>query len=75
MTKAVDAIYEDGVFKPEEPVGLKEKTKVHLVIDTPAPAQDDDDPTGWKAADKFIGMWKDGPEEALGEKHDDYLYK
>jgi predicted DNA-binding antitoxin AbrB/MazE fold protein len=33
MPTAVDAIYEDGVFKPERPVGLKDKTKVRLVIE------------------------------------------
>ena len=78
MIKAVAAIYENGVFKPEEPVGLKEKTKVHLVIETPAPepVQDDDDPTGWKAANELIGFIKDAPEgEPIAEKHDDYLYE
>jgi len=33
MTTTVDAIYEDGVFKPAKPVGLVEGTKVRLVIE------------------------------------------
>ena len=45
MTIAVDAIYEDGVLKPEQPLDLKEKTKVRLVIETTAkPTAEDDDP-------------------------------
>ena len=53
MTTTVDAIYENGVFKPEHPVGLAEKTKVHLVIETTSPPAEDDDhsalhPPGWR---------------------------
>ncbi len=36
MAQAVDAIYEDGVFKPEQPVQLGEKTKVRLLIEEEA---------------------------------------
>ena len=45
MTTIVDAIYEDGVFKPEHPVDLKEKTKVRLVIESAQPPPADEDPT------------------------------
>jgi len=76
MTTAVDAIYEAGVFKPEKPVDLKDKTKVRLVIESAPERAADDDPTGWKAARRFIGMWKDGsPGESVGEDHDKYLYR
>jgi len=73
----VKAIYEDGVFKPKEPVALEDKAEVELEIKPASrPAEDDDDPTGWKAAREFIGMWKGGtPGEAVGEDHDEYLYK
>ena len=79
MTIDVDAVYEDGVLKPERPLALKEKAKVHVTIEAKpeeAPAaKGDDDPTGWKAAREFIGMWKDGtPGENVGEEHDKYLY-
>ncbi len=32
MTIDVDGVVEDGVIKPERPLGLKEKTKVHVTI-------------------------------------------
>jgi predicted DNA-binding antitoxin AbrB/MazE fold protein len=72
---AVHAIYEDGVFKPEGPVRLENKTRVELVIQKPATATatDDDDPTGWKTIDELIGCIKDGPEDGA-ENHDKYLY-
>ena len=76
MSTVVDAIYEDGVFKPEHPVDLKEKTKVHLVIEAAAatPAGDDD-PTGWKTADELIGFIKDGPKGPIGREHDEQIYR
>lgn len=79
MTIDVDAVYEDGVLKPDRPLALKDKAKVHVTIEARAeeapPAKDDDDPTGWKAARQFIGMWKGGtPGESVGEDHDEYLY-
>lgn len=73
MTTAVTAIYENGVFKPESPVDLKEKTKVHLVIETASNAADDDDPTGWKTAQELIGCIEDAPPD-MAENHDFYLY-
>ena len=72
MTVAVKAIYEDGVFKPTEPVELQEKTEVEVLIPSPAPA-DDDDPTGWKTAEELIGCVKDAPPD-MAENHDFYLY-
>ena len=72
MTTAVKAIYEDGVFKPTEPVQLQEKTEVEVLI--PGKARgDDDDPTGWKAIRSLIGIIKDAPPD-LAENHDKYLY-
>lgn len=78
MSTTVDAIYENGVFKPEQPVKLEDKTKVHLTIEKaePAPAADDDDPTGWKTIDRLIGCIEDTPPgEAIGRDHDKYLYR
>ena len=78
MTIEVDAVYEDGVLKPERPLALKEKAKVHVTIQAEVdqtPAAKDDDPTGWKTAREFIGMWKGGtPGENVGEEHDKYIY-
>ena len=47
MTIAVEAIYDNGVFRPKEPLQLQERTEVAVLI--PAQALSDDDPTGWAA--------------------------
>ena len=74
MTTAVKAIYEDGVFKPVEPVQLEEHAEVEVLIPAPAPV-DEDDPTGWKAADELIGFIKGGLKEPVGEEHDKHIYR
>jgi len=78
MTIDVDAVYEDGVLKPKRPLALKDKAKVRVTIEAKleeAPERGDDDPTGWKAAREFIGMWNGGtPGENVGEEHDQHLY-
>jgi len=73
----IGATYENGVLKPDAPLGLQEKAKVRVTIEEPAPAAvDDNDPTGWKAAEEFIGMWKGAPEgEPIAREHDKHLYK
>ena len=78
----VDAVYEGGVLKPERPLALKDKAKVHVTIEAAAEeslsAKDDSDPTGWKAAGEFIGMWKDAPARSstsLSEDHDQAIYR
>jgi Protein of unknown function DUF104 len=71
MTTAVKAIYEDGVFKPKEPLQLQERTEVEVLIPTPSPA--DDDPTGWVAAQALIGFIDNAPAD-MAEHHADYLY-
>ena len=51
MTIDVDAVYEDGVLKPERPLALKDKAKVHVTIEAkPEESQASDDPTGWSDA-------------------------
>jgi predicted DNA-binding antitoxin AbrB/MazE fold protein len=68
----VKAVYEDGVFKPKEPVHLKEKAEVEVILPT-EPELDADDPTGWKAIDSVIGSVNSGISD-VSEKHDEYLY-
>ena len=41
MTIAVKAIYENGVFRPKEPMQLQERTEVEALIPTPAPSDDE----------------------------------
>ncbi len=68
----VKAIYEDGVFKPKEPVDLEEKAEVAVILPT-APRLTEDDPTGWKAIDRLVGSARSGISD-ISEKHDEYLY-
>ena len=68
----VKAIYEDGVFKPKEPVDLEEKAEVEVILPN-GPRLAEDDPTGWKAIDRLVGSAKSGISD-VSEKHDDYLY-
>jgi len=72
MTIAVKAIYENGVFKPKEPVQLQERTEVEVLIPMQSPS--DDDPTGWAAASELIGFIEDAPAD-MAEHHDHYLYR
>jgi predicted DNA-binding antitoxin AbrB/MazE fold protein len=79
MTIDVDAVYEDGVLKPERPLALKDKARVHVTIEAKAEealaTKDDDDPTGWKTARRLIGLWKDAPKgEPIARDHDKHLY-
>lgn len=39
MTISVDAVYEDGVLKLDRPVNLVDKTRVHVIIESEAPAR------------------------------------
>lgn len=68
----VKAVYENGVFKPREPIHLEEHTEVDVVIPA-AIGNDADDPTGWKAAEALIGFIDDAPPD-MAERHDEYLY-
>ena len=69
----VKAIYENGVFRPQEPVHLAERTVVEVLIPAARTSPDMDDPTGWKAAEALIGFIDDAPAD-MAEHHDRYLY-
>ena len=77
MTITVAAIYEgDGVLKLERPVELREKARVHVIIEAEGDVtlpDEADDPTGWKAIDSLRGIVKDAPRD-MAENHDKYLY-
>ena len=68
----VKAIYENGVFRPQEPVHLEEHTEVEVLLPSTI-SPDMDDPTGWKAAEALIGFIDDAPAD-MAEHHDHYLY-
>jgi predicted DNA-binding antitoxin AbrB/MazE fold protein len=81
MTITVAAVYESGgVLKLERPLAIKDKAKVNVTIEAApdATTAESDDPTGWNAAEEFIGMWKDAPRRSRGslsEEHDRVLYE
>ena len=73
MSNTVKATYEGGVFKPTEPVQLKDQTEVEVLI--PTPAETDDDSAGWKAWERFAGLWKQAPDDScIAEEHDKHLH-
>lgn len=68
----VKAIYENGVFKPQEPVDLEEHTEVEVVL-PPSRSKDSDIPDHWEAAQSIVGLIKNAPAD-MSENHDFYLY-
>lgn len=74
MTIAVKAIYEHGVFRPVEPVQLKEATEVEVLLPTSA-AETSDDPTGWVAMREFIALARDAGATSASVDHDTILYR
>jgi predicted DNA-binding antitoxin AbrB/MazE fold protein len=61
MTKTVDAIFENGVFRPKTPVDLEEKSEVRLVIQ---PTRKLDD------AVKLLNLWLAGDKNEQRETWD-----
>jgi len=80
MTQHLKAVYEDGVFRPLEPVQLQEHQEVTLVLETPeesAGPPAEDKPI-WEVAAELV---RDIPEDVLSSiptdgaaQHDHYLY-
>jgi len=80
MTQHLKAIYEDGVFRPLEPVQLAEHQEVTLLLETPEearPRADADRPI-WEVAAELVRDIPDGVLNALptdgAAQHDHYLY-
>ena len=79
MSRHLKAVYEHGVFRPLEPVGLQEHQEVTLVLETP---EDGGSAAGQKpiweiAAELVRGIPEDVlrsvPEDGAAQ-HDHYLY-
>ena len=68
MPKTIEAIYEDGVFKPLTKPRLKEHEKVELTIATKSETDE-----AVKNALSIIGVGE-GPFKDSSVKHDEYLY-
>lgn len=75
MAKTIEATYEDGVFKPKTPVELEDKATVRLIIESePTIYDDEEDPSGYKTVQSFIGFIKTAPEGVpIARDHDRYL--
>ena len=79
MTLTIDAIYENGVFKPKHPVALAEGTEIQLILNTSgdADAHPLDDVIGICTDDPLeavIGICDDGPDISLAARHDEFIY-
>ena len=75
MEKAIEAKYQDGVFKPKTPVDLEDNADVLLIIESkPKIYDDEEDPSGYKTVRSFIGFIKTTPEDVpIARDHDKYL--
>jgi predicted DNA-binding antitoxin AbrB/MazE fold protein len=80
MTQHLKAIYEDGVFRPLEPVRLAEHQEVTLVLERPEPAASsvDADKPIWEVATDLAREIPMDATDALptdgAAQHDHYLY-
>ena len=75
MTITMSAVYENGTLRLAAPLNIQERATVQVTIEEPALAATDD-PTGWKTAERFIGLWKGAPEnEPIAREHDKHIYK
>ena len=68
MPKTIEAIYEDGVFKPIKKIRLREHEKVELSVLTESEM---DDMT--QKALSLIGIGESGLKDTA-QRHDEYLY-
>jgi predicted DNA-binding antitoxin AbrB/MazE fold protein len=67
MTIAVEAIFENGAFRPVEPVSLPEGTPVHLQV-----SRLDEPPVD--PLEAVIGIGEGPSEEDGAANHDKYIY-
>lgn len=66
MSITVEAVFENGLLKPKQPLELAEGAEVRLVI---SPLGDDRD-----SLDEVIGICTEGPDISLAEHHDAVIY-
>lgn len=73
MSLIVEAIYEDGVLKPSQPIALAEGTRVSLVIETPAEILSTPSPAAILAAIAALPL--ESPHSPQSNRnHDQILY-
>ncbi len=66
MTLTIEAVYENGVLKPKQPLALAEGAEVRLTL---SPVDQDYDPL-----EEVIGICDDGPPISLAARHDELIY-
>ncbi len=66
MDIVTEAVYENGVLKPKQPLALTEGMEVRVTI---SQATGDDDPL-----EDVIGICDDGPDISLAARHDEFIY-
>lgn len=69
MPKAIDAIFENGVFKPLEKIDLKEHKKVTIIVTHEIEPQQKE-----CTLDGVIDIANDCSDTDLSVNHDKYLY-
>jgi predicted DNA-binding antitoxin AbrB/MazE fold protein len=75
MTRTIQAIYEGGVFKPRDPVTLKEGAAVELTVRTEDPFVPADPATVLRMVEEIASMPVQGPDDGFsGADHDKILY-
>ena len=72
-TIRVEAIYENGVFRPLQPVTLPEGSRVEVVYEVEAPPHDPKRLA--RALEEIAAMPSEGPDDGFsGADHDEVLY-
>ena len=66
MTLTIDAIYENGVIKPKEPLALVDGAAIRVSVSTVDEIVD--------PFEAVIGICDDGPDISLAARHDEFIY-
>lgn len=70
MPKVIEAIYENGVFKPLEKIDIEEHRKIKIVL----PSEIESAPQKECILEGIIDLAKDCFDTDLSTRHDRYLY-
>lgn len=70
MSKTIEAIYEDGVFKPLEKIDIEEHKKIKIIL----PTEIDHANPKKSTLQGIIDIAKDCTDNDLSTHHDKYLY-
>ena len=75
MGKTVQAVYENGVFRPSEPVAIAEGARVELTVHPATPETGGSPEAFRKALAEIAALPLEGPRDGFsGADHDKVLY-